>query len=134
MKQKVLSVFIIVVWSLVLLQGVINDVGIKGEHTVEVFLQEKQKQPQKIQLEENIKEQLTKPEQLEKAKQFLSMVNGTIQEIVVLDDVISVYGYSKNVGGYVWNNEKKVNINVTFTLSEEGTTVHIASPFYNECY
>ena len=134
MKQKVLSIFIVVVWSLVLLQGLINGNVIGNHSTVEAFLQGKQEEPDKMNLEETIGEQLTKPEQLDKAKKLLGVMNGSVEEITVLDDVISVYGYSRNIDGFVWNNNKRVNVNVTFTLSEAGTVVHVASPFYNECY
>lgn len=48
----------------------------------------------------------------------------------------SIYGYSRDIKRYVYQNGEKINVNVVFTYDEEGdrTNIYLAVPFLNESY
>ena len=75
--------------------------------------------------------------------QVAEMVNDYLQdmdaEIVMDNDYLGircVYGYSHEIKDYVYQDDKKINVNIVFTYDEENdiTIVHRATPFVDKTF
>lgn len=75
--------------------------------------------------------------------QIAEMVNDYLQdmdaEIVMDNDYLGircVYGYSREIKDYVYQEDKKINVNIVFTYDEENdiTVVHRATPFVDKTF
>lgn len=77
------------------------------------------------------------------SSQIAEMVEDYMQDMsaeVVMDTdylgVRCVYGYSREIDDYVYQKDKKINVNIVFTYDEENdvTTVHRATPFVDKTF
>lgn len=83
-----------------------------------------------------IKGQLTGAEKQNMIDAFLTEMDA--KEVVTneFQNVLTVYGYSKNVDEFVYQNEDKVNVNIAFSYDEEEdiTYIHRAIPFIDRSF
>lgn len=72
----------------------------------------------------------------EEISTFLDLMDADEIETIKLDNVICVYGYSRNIGNYVYQNNKKVNVNIAIAYDEEQdiTYIHKAIPFVDKSF
>lgn len=82
------------------------------------------------------KGQLLASERQQLIDEFLDKMNAKVVETVEFDDVYLVYGYSKNVDEYVYQNEDKVNVNIGFDYDpvEDVTYIHMGVPFVDRSF
>ncbi|MBE5946695.1 MAG: hypothetical protein E7259_07140 [Lachnospiraceae bacterium] len=82
------------------------------------------------------KGQLTDSETETMINNFMESVDANEIERLTLDDTLCVYGYSKNIDEYVYQNDKKVNVNIAFTYNatEDVTYIHRGIPFIDKSF
>ncbi len=83
-----------------------------------------------------IKGFLTENEINSEIKEFMETMDASMVEDVVFDDVRCVYGYSKNIDEFVYQNDERVNVNIAFTYdeNEDVTYIHRAVPFVDKSF
>lgn len=83
-----------------------------------------------------IKGQLTTEEMDNEIEAFLRDMDAEAVERVSFEDVECVYGYSKNIDEYVYQGDRRVNVNIAFSYdeTEDITYVHMAVPFVDRSF
>lgn len=83
-----------------------------------------------------VKGQLVSSERQQQVDAFLENMDAKSVESVELDEVYLVYGYSKNIDEYVYQNEDKVNVNIAFDYDsvEDVTYIHMGVPFVDRSF
>ena len=79
---------------------------------------------------------LTETEIKNEITEFMEIMDAYVVEDVVFDDVRCVYGYSKNIDEFVYQNDERVNVNIAFTYDKENdvTYIHRAVPFVDKSF
>ncbi len=69
-------------------------------------------------------------------KDFFNSMDARRIDGVEFDDVHMVFGYSKNLEEYVYQNEEKVNVNIAFSYDsvEDVTYIHMGVPFVDRSF
>ena len=67
---------------------------------------------------------------------FLDETNATEVDRAEFDNVICVYGYSRDIDEFVYQNNKRVNVNIAFSYDdkEDITYIHRAVPFVDKSF
>lgn len=83
-----------------------------------------------------VKGQLTDEEVTQEIEKFLSDMNATKIETAQFDNVTCVYGYCRNIDEYVYQDNKRVNVNIAFSYDSEQdvTYIHRAIPFVDKSF
>lgn len=83
-----------------------------------------------------MKGRLSEDELQRETDNFLEDMNAVSVCKVEFDDVICIYGYSKNIDEYVYQDSNKVNVNIAFSYDsvEDITYVHRAVPFIDKSF
>lgn len=83
-----------------------------------------------------VKGELTESEMNEQINEFLENMSAIQIERVEFDDVICVYGYTRNIDEYVYQDNNRVNVNIAFSYDEveDITFVHRAVPFVDKSF
>lgn len=68
--------------------------------------------------------------------EFLESTDAKTVETVEFDNVYMVYGYSKNIDEYVFQNDEKVNVNIAIDYDsvEDITYIHMGVPFVDRSF
>lgn len=79
---------------------------------------------------------LTEEEMQQMVDEFLDTMDAKRVKDIELDQTYCVYGYSKEIDEYVYQNEDKVNVNIAFHYdeAEDITYVHRAVPFIDKSF
>ena len=82
------------------------------------------------------KGQLIPSERQQLVESFLDKMDAKVVEQVEYDDTFLVYGYSKNIDEYVFQNKDKVNVNIAFDYdeTEDVTYIHMGVPFVDRSF
>ena len=82
------------------------------------------------------KGELTESEMENIVSSFLESVDANEIERLTLDNTLCIYGYSKNIDEYVYQNDKKINVNIAFTYdsAEDITYIHRGIPFIDKSF
>ncbi len=82
------------------------------------------------------KGELTESEMENIVSSFLQSVDANETERLTLDNTLCIYGYSKNIDEYVYQNNEKVNVNIAFTYdsNEDITYIHRGIPFIDKSF
>ncbi len=82
------------------------------------------------------KGQLTEQEKENLIVEFWESVNAKETERATLDGALCVYGYSENIDEFIYQNDKKVNVNIAFTYDEVDnvTYIHRGIPFIDKSF
>lgn len=82
------------------------------------------------------KGQLLRSEMEQMVDEFLSSTNAKTVEAVEFDNNYLVYGYSKNIDEYVFQDEEKVNVNIAFQYDsvDDVTYIHMGIPFVDRSF
>ncbi len=82
------------------------------------------------------KGQLVKSEIQQRVDEFLSSTDAKAVEAVEFEDNYLVYGYSKNIEEYVFQDDEKVNVNIAFQYDpvEDVTYIHMGVPFVDRSF
>lgn len=69
-------------------------------------------------------------------EKFLTMMRASEIESGEFADVYTIYGYTRDIDDYVYQNGKKVNVNIAFSYDDEidETVIHMAIPFVDKSY
>lgn len=83
-----------------------------------------------------IKGELTEQEAKNIITEFLESVDANETERISLDKTLCVYGYSKNIDEFVYQNNEKVNVNIAFSYdsNEDITYIHRGIPFIDKSF
>ncbi|MGN0435327.1 MAG: YwmB family TATA-box binding protein [Wujia sp.] len=83
-----------------------------------------------------IKGKVTQDEMEQQIENFLKDMGAEQVERITFDEVVCVYGYSKNIDDYVYQGENRVNVNIAFSYDEQEdiTYVHMAVPFVDKSF
>ena len=67
---------------------------------------------------------------------FLEETNATEIDRTEFDNVICIYGYSRDIDEFVYQNNKRVNVNIAFSYDgkEDITYIHRAVPFVDKSF
>ena len=67
---------------------------------------------------------------------FLENMDAKVVEQVEFDNTFLMYGYSKNIDEYVFQNEDKINVNIAFDYDqlEDVTYIHMGVPFVDRSF
>lgn len=79
---------------------------------------------------------LTDSEIKSEIDEFLETMDAVKVETVEFDGVTTVYGYSNGINEYVFQGDKRVNVNIAFIYDEEQdvTYIHRAIPFIDKSF
>lgn len=82
------------------------------------------------------KGQLVDSEIEEYVKEFLINTDAKVVETMEFDDNYLVYGYSKNIEEYVFQDDERVNVNIAFSYdrTEDITYIHMGVPFVDRSF
>lgn len=82
------------------------------------------------------KGELVPSERQQRVEEFLGNTNAKEVETIEFDDVHMVYGYSKNIEEYVYQDDTKVNVNIAFDYDpvEDVTYIHMGIPFVDRSF
>lgn len=82
------------------------------------------------------KGQLVSSEQQHIVDDFMKNMNAKSVKKVEFDETYLIYGYSKSIEEYVYQNEEKVNVNVVFDYDQEEdvTYIHMGIPFVDRSF
>ena len=82
------------------------------------------------------KGKLIKSEMEQKVDEFLDSTHAKIVESVEYDNNYLVYGYSKDIDEYVFQDNEKVNVNIAFQYDsvEDVTYIHMGVPFVDRSF
>ena len=71
-----------------------------------------------------------------RTQEFLESVKAKEIKTVEFDSTVCVYGYSRSISNFVYQNNDRVNVNIAFTYDEEEnvTYVHRAIPFVDKSF
>lgn len=83
-----------------------------------------------------IKGRLAQSEIDEEVAAFMDEMDANQVQRDTFDDVVCVYGYSRNIDEFVYQNTNRVNVNIAFTYDaeEDITYVHRAVPFVDRSF
>lgn len=67
---------------------------------------------------------------------YLESMDARAVQAVEFDNVYMVYGYSKNIDEYVYQDEEKINVNIAFDYDpvEDVTYIHMGVPFVDRSF
>lgn len=82
------------------------------------------------------KGQLLPSERQQLMDKFLENMDAKVVEQVEFDNTFLMYGYSKNIDEYVFQNEDKINVNIAFDYDqlEDVTYIHMGVPFVDRSF
>jgi len=82
------------------------------------------------------KGQLLESEMEQYVEDFLTNTNAKVVETMEFEDNYLVYGYSKNIAEYVFQDDEKVNVNIAFSYdkNEDVTYIHMGVPFVDKSF
>ena len=82
------------------------------------------------------KGQLLPSERQQLIDEFLANMDAKMVEQVEFDNTFLMYGYSKNIDEYVFQNEDKINVNIAFDYDEveDVTYIHMGVPFVDRSF
>ncbi len=82
------------------------------------------------------KGQLLPSERQQLIDEFMENMDAKAVEQVEFDNTFLVYGYSKNIDEYVFQNEDKINVNIAFDYDEieDVTYIHMGVPFVDRSF
>lgn len=83
-----------------------------------------------------VKGELVDSQRQQYVDEFLESTGAKTVEAVELDNAYLLYGYSKNIEEYVYQNEDKVNVNIVFDYDsvEDVTYIHMGVPFVDRSF
>lgn len=82
------------------------------------------------------KGQLASSEREMMVEEYLDSMDAKAVETVEFDEVHMVYGYSKNIKEYVFQDDNKINVNIAFDYDpdEDVTYIHMGVPFVDKSF
>ncbi len=83
-----------------------------------------------------VKGKLTESEMEAQIETFMEEMDAKQVQYDTFDDVVCVYGYSKNIDEFVYQGVNRVNVNIAFTYdeTEDITYIHRAVPFVDRSF
>lgn len=83
-----------------------------------------------------VKGELTQSEKDAQIEEFMEEMDAKQIQYDTFDDVVCVYGYSRNIDEFVYQGANRVNVNIAFTYDEADdiTYVHRAVPFVDRSF
>lgn len=82
------------------------------------------------------KGRLVESEMEQYVEEFLANTDAKAVETMEFDNNYLVYGYSKNISEYVYQDDEKINVNIAFSYdqAEDVTYIHMGVPFVDRSF